>query len=93
MLKKWKMYFIDFPYIYGIATILDPCFKTENITKLIGFYYQSLDRPYSDVHNYVGNSKKLLAEVYDYYSSIYITQVAIRLAVLLSRHVSLIIIS
>ena len=42
MMDKWKTYFTDFPFIYGIATILDPCYKTENLTKLIIFYYQSL---------------------------------------------------
>ena len=43
----------------------------ENLTKLIGFYYQSLERPPSDVYNYVGNRKKLLADLYDHYSSKY----------------------
>ena len=71
MMDKWKAYFTDFPYIYGIATILDPCFRTENLSKIIGFYYQALDRPSSDVHNCVGNCKKLLADLYDHYSSIY----------------------
>jgi hAT family protein/uncharacterized protein DUF4413 len=71
MMDKWKAYFTDFPYIYGIATILDPCFRTENLSKIIGFYYQALDRPSSDVHIYVGTCKKLLADLYDHYSSIY----------------------
>src|SRR5688572_999105 len=71
MMEKWKAYFTEFSFIYGIATILDPCFKTKNLTKLIGFFYQSLDRPPIDVHNYVGNCKKLLADLYDHYSSIY----------------------
>ncbi|XP_057541620.1 uncharacterized protein LOC130820312 [Amaranthus tricolor] len=39
MMEKWQAYFTDFPYIYGIATILDPRFKTEVLTKVIGFYY------------------------------------------------------
>ena len=38
MMEKWKTCFTDFSFIYGIAIILDPCFKTENLTKLIGFY-------------------------------------------------------
>jgi hAT family protein/uncharacterized protein DUF4413 len=71
MMNKWKTYFNDFPYIYGIATILDPCFKTEALSKIIGFYYQALNRPATDVHNYVGNCKKLLVDLYDHYSSIY----------------------
>ncbi|XP_057518601.1 uncharacterized protein LOC130799505 isoform X2 [Amaranthus tricolor] len=71
MMEKWKAYFTEFPYIYGIATILDPCFKTEVLTKVIGLYYQSLDRPPTDVHNYVGTCKKYLAELYDYYASVY----------------------
>ncbi|XP_057526265.1 uncharacterized mitochondrial protein AtMg00810-like [Amaranthus tricolor] len=37
MMDKWKTYFTDFSFIYGIATILDPCFKTKNLTILIGF--------------------------------------------------------
>ncbi|XP_057518393.1 zinc finger BED domain-containing protein RICESLEEPER 3-like [Amaranthus tricolor] len=69
MMVKWKTCFNDFPYIYEIATILDSCLKTKNLTKLIGFYYHSLDRPHSDVHNYIGNHKMLLVELYDYYSS------------------------
>ncbi|CAO2842752.1 unnamed protein product [Amaranthus hypochondriacus] len=73
MMEKWKTYFTDFPYIYGIATILDPCFRTEALSKIIGFYYHVLDRPPTDVHNYVGNCKKLLADLYDHYSSIYNT--------------------
>ena len=71
MMVKWKTCFNDFPYIYEIATILDSCLKTKNLTKLIGFYYHSLDRPHSDVHNYIGNHKMLLVELYDYYSSVY----------------------
>ena len=35
------------------------------------FYYQSLDRPHSDVHNYVGNCKMFLTDLYDHYSSVY----------------------
>ena len=35
----------------------NPCFKTEVLTKEIRFYYQSLDCPPSDVHNYVGTLK------------------------------------
>ena len=42
MMEKWNKYFYDFPYVYGIETILDPSLKTENITKLISFYYHSL---------------------------------------------------
>ena len=38
MMDKWKTYFTDFSYIYGIATILDPCFRTENLSKIIGFH-------------------------------------------------------
>ena len=38
MMEKWKTYFTDCSFIYGIALILDPCFMMENLTKLIGFY-------------------------------------------------------
>ena len=65
------MYFTNFPLIYGIATVLDPCLKMENLTKLIGFYYQSLDHPPNELHNYVGNCKKLLGDLYDHKSSVY----------------------
>ena len=43
----------------------------ENLTKLISFYYHSLNRPQSDVHNYVEKCKMLLVELYDYYSEVY----------------------
>lgn len=44
MMENWKMYFIDLPYIYKIATVLDSCF---------------IDRTHIDGRNYVGNCIKL----------------------------------
>ena len=33
------MYFAEFAYIYDILAILDLGLMTENLTKLIGYYY------------------------------------------------------
>lgn len=60
-------YFKDFPYVYEITAILSSSLKTGYLTKLIGYYYQSVHRPQSDVDNYIATCGKLLVDLYDFY--------------------------
>ena len=70
MKSKWYAYFSEFPYIYGIAAILDPGVKTDGLTRLLTFYYSCLDIEY-DIDSYVLQCKNILEKLHDHYTSIY----------------------
>ncbi|KAL2895023.1 putative AC transposase, partial [Bienertia sinuspersici] len=66
---KWHIYFNIFPYIYGIAAILDPRVKVERLTSLLYFYYESLGINY-DVAYYVNNCKNILERLCELYGAV-----------------------
>ena len=70
MMAKWYSYFGQFPYIYGVAAILNPGVKLDGLTSLLTFYYESLGVSY-DINAYVLQCKNILEQLYDYYASIY----------------------
>ena len=61
------VYFIYFIYIYEITGMSNP----ENLAKCIGYYYQYIDRPQSDMDNNTGTCKNLLRDLYSLYSIVY----------------------
>lgn len=70
MKVKWMSYFAEFPYIYGIAVILDPGLKLEGLRSLLTFYYETLGTDY-DVDKYVNDCKTILDRLCEHYAGIY----------------------
>ena len=46
MKVKWIEYFTDFPYIYGIACLLDPGVRQEGLENMLEHYYEVLGVSY-----------------------------------------------
>ncbi|KAL2923520.1 putative AC9 transposase [Bienertia sinuspersici] len=69
MKVKWCAYFTEFPPIYAVAAILDPCVKLEGLTDLLTFYYQQLDVHF-DVPYYVNNCKRILERLCEVYGAV-----------------------
>ena len=67
MRKKWCDYFVEFPYIYGIACILDPGVKDDGLINMLDAYYECLHINY-DVNGYVNICKDLLSQLIDIYA-------------------------
>lgn len=70
MKVKWFSYFVEFPYIFGVACILDQALKLDGLSNLLNFYYQCLGVSY-DVGSYVLKCRHLLEKLHDHYVSIY----------------------
>ena len=66
MKVKWIEYFTDFPYIYGIACLLDPGVRQEGLENMLEHYYKVLGVSYDHVL-YVTNCLNLLHRLIDMY--------------------------
>jgi len=67
MKDKWRKYFTQFPYIYGIAVILDPTAKKIGLEELLKYYYKLLEIPFN-VSEYVDECVNILKELSVIYS-------------------------
>ena len=70
MKTKWCSYFGEFPYIYGIAVILDPGLKLDGLRSLLTYYYECLDLEF-DINSYVAQCKIILDRLYEHCSTTY----------------------
>ena len=67
MKVKWIEYFTDFPYIYGVACLLDPGVRKEGLENMLEHYYQVLGVSYNH-ELYVTNCLGLLYRLVDIYA-------------------------
>ncbi|KAH9620283.1 hypothetical protein KSS87_008209 [Heliosperma pusillum] len=68
MKTKWVKYFTSFPYIYGVASLLDPCVKQIGLTNSLLFYYEMLNIIDFDVEIYVQKCIDVLRELCKIYA-------------------------
>ena len=52
MLTKWCEYFFEYPYIYGVACVLDPNIKLSGLQIMLEYYYGQLQYEY-DICTYI----------------------------------------
>ena len=67
MKVKWIEYFTDFPYIYGIACLLDPGVRHEGLENMLEHYYEVLGVSYNHAL-YVQICLNLLYRLVDMYA-------------------------
>jgi len=67
MKDKWRKYFTKFPYIYGMAVILDPTAKKIGLEELLKYYYKLLGINFN-VSEYVDECVNILKELCIIYS-------------------------
>ena len=70
MLKKWCDYFSEFPYIYGVACVLDPHIKLCGLQALLEYYYSQLGFQY-DIPAYIKQVDTYIRELEEVYTSKY----------------------
>ena len=67
MKVKWIEYFTEFPYIYGVACLLDPGVRMEGLENMLEHYYEVLGVQY-DYTLYIRNCLNLLHRLIDIYT-------------------------